>query len=96
MSSSRDDFTIAIRSALLQKGTRHKFSLFFLLSVSLIIFFLDIKSFNVISIVRNSINDIIYRVSNVATSPIKISSNLKDKAVNLIFIYDENKISKKN
>jgi rod shape-determining protein MreC len=95
MSSSRDDFTIAIRSALLQKGTRHKFSLFFLLSVSLIIFFLDIKSFNVISIVRNSINDIIYRVSNVATSPIKISSNLKDKAVNLIFIYDENKILKK-
>ena len=95
MSSSRDDFTIAIRSALLQKGTRHKFSLFFLLSVSLIIFFLDIKSFNVISIVRNSINDIIYRVSNVATSPIKISSNLKDKAVNLIFIYDEKKILKK-
>ena len=95
MSSSRDDFTIAIRSALLQKGARHKFSLFFLLSVSLIIFFLDIKSFNFINVVRNSINDIVYRVSNIATSPIKISSNLKDKAVNLIFTYDENKDLKK-
>ena len=42
MSTSRDDFGIAIRSALLQRGARQKFSLFFLLCLSLIIFFLDI------------------------------------------------------
>jgi hypothetical protein len=32
MSASRDDFGIAIRSALLQKGAKQKFSLFFLIS----------------------------------------------------------------
>ena len=72
MSSSRDDFTIAVRSALLQKGTRHKFSLFFLLSLSVIIFFLDIKEFTFTSYIRSTLNDLIYRVSNVATSPARI------------------------
>ena len=39
MSTSRDDFGIAIRSALLQRGTRQKFSLFFLITLAAIIFF---------------------------------------------------------
>ena len=36
MSSSRDDFGIAIRSALLQRGARQKFSLFFLICLSIL------------------------------------------------------------
>ena len=39
MSSSRDDFGIAIRSALFTKGARQKFSLVFLLIFAIIIFF---------------------------------------------------------
>ena len=39
MSASRDDFGIVIRSALLQRGARQKFSLFFLISLSILIFF---------------------------------------------------------
>ena len=45
MSSSRDDFGIAIRSALLQKGARQKFSLVFLLIIATIIFLLDTYQF---------------------------------------------------
>ena len=57
MATSRDDFGIAIRSALLQRGTRQKFSLFFLITLAVIIFFLDIKNFRVISISKNIVND---------------------------------------
>ena len=45
MSSSRDDFGIAFRSALLQRGAAQKFSLVFLLIISSIIFFLDAFGF---------------------------------------------------
>ncbi len=95
MSSSRDDFTIAVRSALLQKGTRHKFSLFFLLSLSVIIFFLDIKEFTFTSYIRSTLNDLIYRVSNVATSPARIFAEVNKDIKNVIFVYRENKDLKK-
>ena len=39
MSAGRDDFGIAFRSALLQKGAAQKFSLVSLVIVALIIFF---------------------------------------------------------
>ena len=39
MSANRDDFGIAFRSALLQRGAAQKFSLFFLIVTSIIIFF---------------------------------------------------------
>ncbi len=90
MSSGRDDFTIAIRSALLQKGTRHKFSLFFLLSVSILIFFLDVKEFKFTSYMRSALNDLIYRVSNVATSPVKIFSDINKEIKDIIFVYKQN------
>ena len=41
MATSRDDFGIAIRSALLQRGAKQKFSLFVLILVSIFIFALD-------------------------------------------------------
>jgi hypothetical protein len=39
MSVSRDDFSIAFRSALLQRGAAQKFSLFFLIILAISIFF---------------------------------------------------------
>ena len=50
MSSSRDDFGIAIRSALLKKGARQKFSLVFLLIIATIIFLLDTYQFKFINL----------------------------------------------
>ena len=69
MSSSRDDFGIAFRSALLQRGGAQKFSLFFLIFLASIIFFLDAFGFQFMKPVRSIINDGIYRVSLVASSP---------------------------
>ena len=41
MDTSRDDVGIAIRSALLHKGTKQKFSLFALVIASIILIFLE-------------------------------------------------------
>ena len=48
MSVSRDDFSIAFRSALLQRGATQKFSILSLIIVAIIIFFLDVYGFTVI------------------------------------------------
>ena len=66
MSSSRDDFSIAFRSALLQRGAAQKFSLVFLIFIASIIFFLDAYGFGFMKPIRSIINDGIYRVSLVA------------------------------
>ena len=92
MSASRDDFGIAFRSALLQKGAAQKFSLFFLLIVALIIFFLDIYNVSFIKQIRSFINDGVYRVSMVASSPTRILPNFSSSISDLLKIKNENKI----
>ena len=69
MSVSRDDFSIAFRSALLQRGATQKFSILSLIIVALIIFFLDVYSFGVIKTARSFINDVVYRVTYLASAP---------------------------
>ncbi len=91
MSSSRDDFGIAIRSALLRKGARQKFSLIFLFIVSVIIFLLDNYQFKIIKLTRSLINDGIYRLTNISTAPIKILPVVNSKINNIIFALNENK-----
>ena len=90
MSTSRDDFGIAIRSALLQRGAKQKFSLFVLILVSIGIFSLDNINLKPVKILRGLINDGIYRISAISSSPIKFSSSTKDFIVDHIFLYEEN------
>ena len=90
MSTSRDDFGIAIRSALLQRGAKQKFSLFVLILLSIIIFSLDTLRLKPVEILRGLVNDTIYRISAISSSPIKFSSASKDFFVNHIFLYKEN------
>ena len=90
MSTSRDDFSIAIRSALLQRGAKQKFSLFVLILVSIFIFALDNAKLKPIKTLRSLINDGIYRISAISSSPIKFSGATKDFFVKHIFIYKEN------
>ncbi len=90
MSTSRDDFGIAIRSALLQRGAKQKFSLFVLIVISILIFALDNINLKPINILRSILNDGVYRLSAISSSPIKISSATKDFFVNHIFLYNEN------
>ena len=90
MPTSRDDFGIAIRSALLQRGAKQKFSLFVLIVVSITILSLDNINLKPIKILRSIINDGVYRISAISSSPIKFSSATKDFFVNHIFLYKEN------
>ena len=90
MATSRDDFGIAIRSALLQRGARQKFSLFVLILISAIIFALDTTQIKPVKILRSLINDGVYRISAISSSPIKFTSASKDFFINHIFLYQEN------
>ena len=94
MSSSRDDFGIAIRSALLQKGARQKFSLVFLLILATIIFLLDTYQFKAINFTKILINDGIYRLTNISTAPFKLLPKLNDKINETAFAMKENKALK--
>ena len=91
MSTSRDDFGIAIRSALLQRGAKQKFSLFILILLSLFIFVLDISELKPIKILRSLLNDGVYRISAISSSPIKFSGTVKDFFITHIFVYKENR-----
>ncbi len=91
MSTSRDDFGIAIRSALLQRGAKQKFSLFVLILLSLFIFGLDISKLKPVEMLRSLLNDGIYRISAISSSPIRLTGVLKDSFIEHFFVYKENK-----
>ena len=91
MPASRDDFGIAFRSALLQKGAAQKFSLISLYILAIFIFFLDINNYSFIKPLRSILNDGIYRVSIVASTPSRFFPNISDKFFNLINLKNENK-----
>ena len=95
MSSSRDDFGIAFRSALLQRGGAQKFSLIFLIFIASIIFFLDVFGFGFMKPIRSIINDGIYRVSLVASSPSRFVPQATGSITDLFNIKSENEKLKK-
>ena len=90
MSSSRDDFGIAFRSALLQRGAAQKFSLFSLIILAIIIFFLDVYGFTFIKPIRSVINDGIYRISLVASSPPRFIPGMMEGATSFLDLRKEN------
>ena len=57
MATSRDDFGIAIRSALLQRGAKQKFSLFVLILASILIFTLDNLELRSVKVLREQKED---------------------------------------
>ena len=69
MADHRDDFIIAIRYALLKKGAKQKFSLFFLILLSISIITLEKFSLPFMSSSRVVLNDVVYRISIVASQP---------------------------
>jgi len=91
MADTRDDFIIAIRSALIKKGAKQKFSLFFLIAISTLILFLESLSFPLINFSRSIINDGVYRVSSFASFPIKLGNHLILTSQNHFKTYNENK-----
>ena len=79
MADNRDDFIIALRYALLKKGAKQKFSLFFLISFSVLIIFLDKISLPITTFTRSVLNDIVYQISFVASTPGKVFNYLNDE-----------------
>tara|TARA_B110001452_G_scaffold245207_1_gene229705 strand:- start:2943 stop:4160 length:1218 start_codon:yes stop_codon:yes gene_type:complete len=75
MSTNRDDFVIAIRSAFLKKQTQQRFSLVSLIILS--IFFLILETFNykVVDSLRSGIKELVYRSSYIVTGPEKFIKN---------------------
>ena len=69
MEPSRDDFIIAIRSAFLKKGTKQRFSLIALLFFSIIIIVLGKINFTAVNYLKVGINEVVYRVSFIASLP---------------------------
>ena len=90
MSVSRDDFSIAFRSALLQRGGAQKFSVLSLIFLALIIFFLDVYGVKFTKPVRGFINDVVYRVTFLASTPTRFFPQVSKDLSNYFNIIEEN------
>jgi len=80
MQTNREDVGISIRSALLSKGTKQRFSLFVLIILSLILIFIETVENKPLDFVRSFIKDTIYRGSLVVSSPTRAFENLSNFA----------------
>ena len=79
MSVSRDDFVIALRSAFLKKQTKQKFSLLSLIILSVFVLFLSSQNLKLISNIKSGINEIIYRISYIISTPEKAISRISNE-----------------
>jgi len=96
MADSRDDFIIALRYSLLKKGNKQKFSLFFLISLSILVIFLDRMSLPFILSTRAVLNDFVYQVTVVASTPGKFINYLGEIKKNHFNVVNKNKILKES
>ena len=91
MSVSRDDFGIAFRSALLQRGASQKFSVLSLIFLALFIFFLDVYGVKFTKPIRSLINDLIYRVTFLASAPTRFFPEVSKDISSYFNVREENK-----
>ena len=108
METSREDVGIAIRSALIDKGTKQKFSLFVLIILSIIFIYVETIETRPLNYLRSFFKDIIYRGALVVSTPSKSINNFSDFIKQHVHLYDDyrklkeennelkNNISKKN
>ena len=92
MDTSREDVSIAIRSALIDKGTKQKFSLFVLIILSIIFIYVETIEAKPLNYIRSFFKDTIYRGALVASVPSRGFGNLTDtvkKHVNLYSNYNQ-------
>ena len=95
MSVSRDDFSIAFRSALLQRGGAQKFSILSLIILAIFIFFLDVYGFAIVKTTRSIINDVIFRITYIASSPVRLMPNASKGITDHFYLKEENEKLKK-
>ena len=95
MSVSRDDFSIAFRSALLQRGGAQKFSILSLIILAIFVFFLDVYGFKIVKTARSIINDVVFRISYISSSPSRALPNISKNISAHLFLKEENESLKK-
>ena len=92
--ADRDDFIIAVRSALLKRGTQQKFSLLALIIISGILLSLEVFDNRYLNFFRSGVKDIIYRSSFVISAPSNVASFSFEKIANHFGIYKQNELLK--
>ena len=97
MDTSREDVGIAIRSALIDKGTKQKFSLIVLIIISVILIYVETIKTKPLNYLRSSIKDIVYRGALVASVPSKSFGTLTNAVKNHINLYSNyNQLKEEN
>ena len=91
MVTSRDDLSIAIRSAFLKKGNKQNFSLLALIVASIILIFLESFNWKPLNLARLVARDVIYRTSFIISIPENIAISLLVTLQDHFEIYQENK-----
>ena len=90
MATGRDDFVIAFRSTFFKEKNKRKFSLTILIFISIIFLIFSNFNFKIIDYTKSGINEIIYRLTKIVSSPEKkINSYLSDFS-NLLSVYKKN------
>ena len=88
MDTSREDVSIAIRSAFLRRGTQQRFSLFALVVLSCVLIFLDTLDSKPLNKVRSFVKDAVFRGALVTTYPSKSLSNFSSIIGDHINLYN--------
>ncbi len=91
---SRDDFSIAIRSAFLKKGTKQKFSLLALIIASIILLSLEAINSKSLNFVRSVVKDVVYRTSFITSMPGNSITSVFTKVQNYFEVYEQYEIVK--
>ena len=94
MVTSRDDISIAIRSAFLKKGVKQKFSLLALIVASVILLSLESINSKYFNFVRSTIKDVIYRTSFIVSIPGDTIGPIFNNFQSYFKIYEEYEIVK--
>ena len=95
METSREDVGIAIRSALLDKGTKQKFSLFVLIILSIIFIYAETIEARPLNFFRSFLKDTIYRGALIVSAPSKVFGNLTNYTKEHVNLYSNYRQLKK-
>ena len=87
METSREDVGIAIRSALIDKGTKQKFSLFVLIIISIIFIYVETIDAKPLNYFRSFLKDIIYRGALIVSVPSRGFGNFTDSVEEHMNLY---------
>ena len=94
MVTSRDDISIAVRSAFLKKGNKQKFSLLALIIASLFLLFLESINTKSLNFFRSAIKDVIYRASFITSIPGNIIAPMYSTIQSHFKIYEQYELTK--